>query len=219
MTEFIISIYMQTEELVLIKWNRSLAYAVGLFTADGCLSSDGRHLEFCSKDREQVENFIECLRLTNRITKKARSNEKIKKYYRVQFGNKSLYSFFCSIGLKPRKSLTLEKVNIPSKFFADFLRGFFDGDGNFKVFRHPESQYPQIRVRFTSASPKFIRWLYQEIRRELRTRGFILKGVRSENLEYAIDDSIKLLDYMYYSSDVVCLSRKLQKVRHYFKRT
>jgi hypothetical protein len=51
------------------KWNENLAYAIGLFTADGCLYPDKRHLEFNSKDREQVENFKKCLNLDNRITK------------------------------------------------------------------------------------------------------------------------------------------------------
>jgi len=209
----------QKNKNYVIKWTSGFAYAIGLLTADGCLSSDGRHLEFCSKDKEQVENFIQCLNLTNRIGRKSRSNEKVKKYYRVQFGNKKLYSFLYLIGLKSRKSLILEKVDIPSKFFADFLRGLFDGDGCFKVFKHPESQHPQIRVKFTSASPKFIRWLYRKIGQKLSTCGFILKGTRAEDLEYAIEDSIKLLNYMYYSSDVICLSRKFQKARPYFMRT
>jgi len=209
----------QKNKNYIIKWTSEFAYAIGLLTADGCLSSDGRHFEFCSKDREQVENFIKCLNLTNRISKKSRSNKKIKKYYRVQFGNKKLYSFLCSIGLKSRKSLILEKVDIPYKFFADFLRGLFDGDGSFKVFKHPESQYSQIRVNFASASPKFLRWLYRKIGQRLNTRGFISKGARVESLEYAIKDSIKLLNYMYYSSDVICLSRKFQKAKPYFMRT
>jgi len=176
-----------------MEWSNNFAYAVGLFTADGCLSSDGRHLEFCSKDKEQVFNFVKCLSLNNRISKKSREREKVKKYYRVQFGNKELYNFFCSIGLSPRKSLTLEKVAIPEEFFADFLRGLFDGDGNFNVFKHPESKHPQIRVRFASASPKFTRWLLCEIREKLKTNGFISKINRAEELEFAIGDSLKIL--------------------------
>lgn len=202
-----------------MKWSSNFAYAVSLFTADGCLSSDNRHLEFNSKDKEQVLNFVRCLNLKNKIGKKARGGEKIKRYYRVQLGNKKLYNFLCVIGLKPRKSLTLEKVDIPSGFFADFLRGLFDDDGNFRVAKHPESQYPQIRVRFSSASPKFIRWLRQQINNKLNTHGFITNKVRAEDLEYAISDSVKLLSYMYYSAKVTCLTRKFQKIRAYLKRT
>lgn len=202
----------------IIKWTSQFAYAIGLFTADGCLSSDGHHLEFCSKDREQVINFKRCLDLDNRITKKTRAQEKIKKYYRVQFSNVRLYEFMETIGLKPAKSKTLSRIDIPPKFFADFLRGFFDGDGNFQVSRHPESQYPQIRVRFASASPQFLRWLSRKIEEKIHTKGgYLTKVRRAEHLVYATEDSLRILEFMYYCPDIICLSRKFQKIRFYLK--
>lgn len=206
-------------KIIPTRWTRKLAYAIGLFTADGCLSSDKRHLEFNSKDKEQVLNFTQCLNLTNKIGKKTREKEKIKKYYRVEFGSVQFYRFLESIGLKSRKSKTLGRVKIPKMFFRDFLRGLFDGDGCFRVFVHPESQYPQIRVSFASASPEFIRWLQREIKKELLINGFIEEAQRAENLIYAINDSLKLLNYIYYSPNIVCLSRKFQKAKPYFLRT
>jgi hypothetical protein len=129
------------------------------------------------------------------------------------------YKFLEEIGLIPRKSLTLKEIKVPKKFFPDFLRGLFDGDGTFGAFKHPESQYPQLRLRFASASPQFIRWLYRTIKKELDTKGFIVKGKRAESLTYGMSDSLKLLNYMYYSSNIVYLSRKFQKVKPYFRRT
>ncbi len=200
-----------------IKWNNNFAYAVGLFTADGCLSSDGRHLDFTSKDKEQVINFKNCLNLTNKITKKTRAKEKIKKYYHVQFSNVKLYKFLEGIGLMPRKSLVLKEIKTPTRFFPDFLRGLFDGDGSFHTFIHPESQYPQFRVKFASASPNFIRWLHKEINKRLDVRGYITKTQRAEVLEYAKSDSVKILNFMYYFPDIIYLTRKFQKARPYFK--
>ena len=89
-----------------------------------------------------------------------------------------------SIGLKPAKNRILLKVDVPSNFFADFLRGLFDGDGTFGAFKHPESQHPQLRLRFASASKQFIRWLQREINKKLNTSGFIGNGGRCENLAY-----------------------------------
>lgn len=200
---------------VQLQWNNNFAYAVGLLTSDGCLSSDGRHLDLTSKDKEQILNFKECLGLKNKIGRKTREKEKTKKYYRVQFGDVKLYRFLCSIGLCPRKSLTIQKVNVPSEFFADFVRGLFDGDGSFVTFKHPESRNIQIRVRFYSASPIFLRWLQQKISKQVGIKGFISKSARVEALEYAIADSLKILSYLYYSPSVVCLSRKFQKVSPY----
>jgi len=197
------------------KWNKNLAYAIGLFTADGCLSRDKRHLEFNSKDKEQVRNFTECLNLKNKITKKYRAKERIKKYYHVQFGSIQFYKFLESIGLSHRKSRILKQLKIPERFFPDFLRGLFDGDGCFRTFHYPESRYPQLRVSFASASPQFIRWLQQKIKKTLDTKGFIENAPRDENLIYAIADSLKLLNYMYYSPNVVCLSRKFRRIKPY----
>jgi len=204
-------------KLISARWNKNFAYAIGLFTADGCLSSDRRHLEFNSKDKEQVENFRRCLNLDNNITKKGSGNEKVKKYYRVQFGDVQFYKFLESIGLKSRKSKRLQRLKISKRFFPDFLRGLFDGDGTFGEFNHPESQYPQLRLRFASASKQFIRWLHQEIKKRLNTKGFIGNGKGNENLIYAISDSLKLINYMYYSPNVVCLSRKFQKIEPYLR--
>jgi len=200
-------------------WSSSFAYAIGLFTADGCLSSDGRHLEFCSKDKEQVLNFKKCFRLNNKISRKARGKEKIKKYYRIQFGDVQFYNFLKSIGLSPAKSKILQKVKIPQEFFPDFLRGLFDGDGCFRAYSHPESQYPQLRIRFASASTKFIRWLRRGIKEKLQIKGFIENAIRVENLIYAKKDSLKLLNYIYYLPNIICLSRKLKKIKPYLKRT
>jgi len=53
-----------------LKWSKEFAYGVGLFTADGCLLSDKRHLDFTSKEISQVKTFLKCWHLNNRVTTK-----------------------------------------------------------------------------------------------------------------------------------------------------
>jgi hypothetical protein len=48
-----------------IKWSSNFAYAIGLLVTDGNLSKDGRHIELTSKDKEQIINFIYCLKIRN----------------------------------------------------------------------------------------------------------------------------------------------------------
>lgn len=50
-----------------IKWSPEIAYAVGLIATDGCLSIDGRHLDFTSKDIQLLETFKKCLELKSKI--------------------------------------------------------------------------------------------------------------------------------------------------------
>ncbi len=192
-----------------IKWGKEFVYALGLFTADGNLSKDGRHLEFCSKDKDQVKNFKRCLNLTNNITMKGRGYSKEKVYYHIQFGNVALYKFCNSIGLNPQKSLTIKKVEIPDEFFADFLRGLLDGDGSIGMVMHPESRIPQIRLRFTSASYDFIKWLREQIILNTNTGGgSIYKAARAWQLLYCKRDTLNLIKYMYYKPNIPCLKRK-----------
>lgn len=51
-------------------WNTNFAYALGLITSDGNLSSDGRHLAFISTDMDLIETFKRCLDLKNRVSLK-----------------------------------------------------------------------------------------------------------------------------------------------------
>lgn len=69
---------MKPLEKVKIKWSPEFAYAIGLLSTDGNLSSDGRHINFTSKDRNLVKIFSKCLGVKNKIGKKARAKEKIK---------------------------------------------------------------------------------------------------------------------------------------------
>lgn len=203
------------DKLESINWSSNLAYAVGLLTADGNLSKDGRHIEFCSKDKELVSNFKRSLRLTNKICFKRRSKDSDKKYFRIQFGNVKFYRFLSEIGLFPRKSLILESLLIPREFFAHFLRGLFEGDGSIYAFRHPESQYPQLRVRIISGSKEFLIWLRDSIRKFLRVNGIIRSVPRANELCFYMGDSIKIVNYIYKERDGLCLRRKYDRAIPY----
>ena len=108
-------------------WSPKLAYAIGLITADGCLYKDGRHINFTSKDIDQIAAFKECLGIKNKVGIK-KSGTGSKAHY-IQFGDVLFFRFLLEIGLKPSKSKTLEKIVLPEQYFPEFLRGYFDGDG------------------------------------------------------------------------------------------
>lgn len=202
---------------VIIKWSPKFAYALGLITTDGSLSKDGRHIDFTSKDSELVEIFKKYLRLNNKIGKKTRSTEKEKKYFRIQFGDVDFYKFLLKIGLLPAKSKIIGSLCIPSNYFFDFLRGCIDGDGNIQTFKHPESQYPQLRVRIFSASKKFLEWI-NLITSSCNIKGYIKQDARVYILEYAMKNSINLLNKIYYKNFPLSLNRKLLIARPFLRR-
>lgn len=194
-----------------IRWCINFAYAIGLIATDGYLSIDGRHIAFTTKDKELATLFKNCLGINNKISKKGRGYTNEKKYYLVQFGDTTFYEFLVSIGITNKKSKTIGQVTVPDKFFIDFLRGCLDGDGNISVFNHPESKHKQLKVRFTSASKKFLSWIHLKIKEKYKIdSGHIytdkIKSVST--LSYAKSDGGKILKLMYHRKYIPFLKRK-----------
>lgn len=195
---------------VQIKWNSNFAYAIGVIATDGNLSPDLRHIHITSKDKEMILNCKRCLGISNIIGKKARGGSKDKKYYVLQFGDKNFFEFLLSIGITPKKSKTIGELKIPKKYFKDFLRGCIDGDGSITISKHPESKYPQYKVRLCSASKIFLEWILNMSSELCSIKGgsiHIPKNSSVYTLLFAKKDSIKILRWMY-KGKVVSLSRK-----------
>lgn len=197
-----------------MRWSNNLAYVIGLITTDGNLSKDGRHINLTSKDLEQIYNFKKVLNLKNKISLKKSSYTGLKKYYFLQFGNIRLYRFLLSIGIMPNKTKILADLIIPKKYFADYLRGFLDGDGYTNSYwdkRWKKSFC--LYTGFTSASLAHLQWIKEKIVLYFRIKGAIkFSGKSTYHLIYAKNSSIKLLREMYYNANVICLSRKRYKI-------
>ncbi len=197
-----------------MRWTANLAYAVGLITTDGCLSNDGRHIILTSKDLDQIQNFIKILKLTSKIGTKT-SGFSEKRYYNLQFGNVKFYRFLLSIGLTPNKSKTLGEILIPDKYFRDFLRGHLDGDGCTYSYWDPrwKSSF-MFYTNFMSASEKHLRWIQEKIQKLSGVSGKLTYHGKSYfHLRFAKNDSIKLMEFIYYKSNLICLERKRFKIQ------
>lgn len=209
------------KERVLIKWTTEFAYAIGLLTTDGSLSKDGRHINFTSKDEDQVKTFKDCLKLDNiKIGKKSSGIVKEKIYSQVQFGDVVFYQWLVNIGLSPNKSKTMGELKIPDAYFLDFLRGCFDGDGSIYSYWDPRwrSSY-MFYVSFASASPKFLLWLQKKIVILVHVNGNIQKlqkESRVGQLRFAKKEAVILCRDMYHSKNIPYLKRKFAKMQKIF---
>ena len=155
----------------------NLWYLVGLITTDGCLCSDARHIDITSKDFQFLQAVKDTAGLTNKIGIKY--NGKKQRYFHIQIGNKNLYSFLLSIGLSQNKSLTLGALEIPSRYFVDFLRGVIDGDGSIRSWIHPTNKREQWSLRIYSGSKEFINWLSGTTEQLLKICGKIHGNARN----------------------------------------
>lgn len=188
-------------------------YLVGLIATDGCLSSDGRHIDITAKDRDYLIRVRDAIGFQCRATEK--NNGKGQIAYHIQLGSRILYDKLLGIGLTPRKSLTLAKLNVPDERFNDFLRGVIDGDGNIRRWLHPTNGHEQWTLRIYGASRPFLHWLANTTERLWSLKGGVHKeaGKKRKNplytLKYGKLAAKVILTYCYYPG-ALALERKRQ---------
>ncbi len=206
----------QLQYKINISWSHNFAYGIGLIASDGCISKDGRHVRLISKDLEMIENFKKAFVLDNKIGKSARGGETEKKYYYTAFGDETFVNYLKSIGLTPAKSKTISELKIPDEYFADFLRGEFDGDGSF--FTSWDKRWPKsfvFNLVIYSASIEFLLWIKSKLNTLYSTTGFIkhFKSAGVYGLQFAKKDSTTLANAMYSQNDMLFLKRKYDKIK------
>ena len=201
-----------------VKWGPKFAYAIGLLVSDGCLSKDGRHVIMTSKDKDQLTAFDECLDIENKVKIKFSGNGDVSYY--TQFSDVLFYKFLMKIGLMPAKSKTISALCIPTKYFMDFLRGYFDGDGCSYSYYDPvyRNSY-RFYISFASGSEIYIQWLRDKIFANLKIKGSIgrKRGSTNVQLRYSKKEAGILAKKMYYHRALICLQRKRIKIMRSLK--
>lgn len=210
-------------------WSPALAYAVGLIATDGCLSVDGRHIVFVSKDEDLVRTFLECVQrpqLSYRLARGAFDTYA----YRVDMSHAALYRWLRSVGLMPRKSLILGGIDVPAEHLMAVVRGLLDGDGTIytRIHRPTRSRYPgyeyeRLWTFFNSASRRHIDWLTASLRGALGIAGYVEVLRQPDHatmwrLKYGNVASVVLLQALYADEASPRLVRKWRKWTGYLER-
>jgi len=204
-----------------LRWSNEMAYVVGLTATDGCLVSGRRAINFKSGDRQLVETYLALLGRTNRI-KLQRTRTGGSAYF-TQFHDSALYEWFRSVGLTPRKSLTLGAISVPDEFLLALVRGLLDGDGSVinKTYRadtgrRDDYYWEYLITSFKSASRNHLVWLADRTESTVHVRGRIAELKRKTplpnrhpvfELRYGKLASLVLLPLLYPPGSP-CLERK-----------
>lgn len=198
---------------------KDLWYFVGLLATDGCLSSDGRHIEITSKSKSHLLSVRKALGLKSKVGNKSRGDSNAKIYPRLQFSDIKFYKYLLDLGLTPKKSLTLGKIKVNIKYFSHFLRGVIDGDGCISTWIHKSNLHRQWSLRITSAAPVFIKWLKKEIEKYFCIKGklYNYKYANKKNdiyiLKFGKLPTKVIIRSAYGKKKICCLDRKNKK--HY----
>ena len=197
------------------KWTPTMAYILGYFAADGTMLANkrgGHYIEFHSTDKCLIEMTRSALksghRIGVRIPNKKRKNHKIS--YRIQIGSKEMFADLEALGFVQNKSNVLAFPEVPPKYLADFVRGYFDGDGCVYFKRHKFADRKKLRwilmTTFCSGSRLFLEELHRLLKRfEIQGGSLKNKTYGAYDLAFSFRDSLALYRLMYNTGSVTGL--------------
>ena len=164
-----------------------MAYVLGFFAADGSMLTNNRgahFIEFHITDFEVIEIIQKALGSDHKISKR-NLNNKWKTLYRLQIGSKEMFFDPESFGFTQAKSKKMRLPKIPKEFLADFVRGYFDGDGciYFKKHNVKDRKKPKwiFSSRFTSGSRLFLADVHSALRGVVQ-KGYIATKKKGEEI-------------------------------------
>lgn len=181
-----------------------MAYVLGFFAADGTMrqTKRGTHfVEFHITDKELLEEIRAVVGSDHTIATRVR-NDGWKLGYRLQIGSKQWFEDLSRLGFAPAKSATMYMPVIPHEYLPDFVRGYFDGDGNVYFKQHPRSDRGTLvwvfTSRFTSGSRRFLEALHDELKNHAGVAGGrIATKERGFELVFSRHDSLALYGFLY----------------------
>jgi len=151
------------------KWTPGMAWVLGLIASDGCVYLNyGLHqyqLIISMKDLDILEK-VKGLMGSSHLIKKVSYFKFGKKrtIFRFVIANKQLVKSLVRIGIPPRKSKTIKLPRVPSKYFAHFVRGLFDGDGNVNITQGYKLK-KSVHGRIYTGSKAFAQALLKNLRK------------------------------------------------------
>ena len=195
----------------------------------GWIASDGYILEKPTKcvvlsitDKEILENFKERMGYSGEIKTYAKEKPHHKQQYKFTIGSKKMVQDFVNIGIRQKKSKTIEMPKINDKYFYHFLRGLIDGDGSIVISEYytnkaKTNKGTRIFVFLNSASKKLLDSISE--RCDIKPTNMIT--LRNEGyddcyrLTWTGQKALALCDLLYKDSENLRLTRKYNKYLEY----
>ncbi len=216
-------IYKKVNKKFFKKWSSEMTYVLGFIFADGNIILTKRKTWFLSlqiTDKDILEKIKYTLGSSHVISKKKKVRGQ-KQLYRLQIGSKEICGDLMILGITPKKSHIMEFPSIPSHFFIDFLRGYFDGDGGvwfgLKNKKQIKKKYT-LSSYFTSGSRKFLVSLKNNLQKYGILGGSLVKKERGFELKYSVKNTLILYKIMYNDTCPLFLKRKKDRFEKYIQK-
>ena len=200
-------IYKKVNKDFFKKWSNDMAYILGFFAADGYITINKRGGQFWCldiTDRKLIEQIKVNIDSDHKISIRERHDGKYTSY-RLQIGSIEMCNDLRDLGYSERKTKSLSVSDVSDRYFSDFVRGYFDGDGHVwsgLIHKERKTQTLVISTGFTSCSEKFLRRIKKRLEIFGIKRGVLRQGKGNYyRLIYSVVGSLKLYDFMYNRRD------------------
>ncbi len=114
------------------QWTPQMAYVLGVFYTDGCLTVSRTGYYRAKISQKEPELLEKCLGLLscNALIRRHRQAKTGNWLHTFEINNQGVCRHLVKLGLHPRKSLTIRFPAMPRPMLRHFIRGCWDGDGS-----------------------------------------------------------------------------------------
>jgi len=208
-------IYKAKNENFFKKWSSEMAYILGFFVADGSLTINSRgsqYIDFCITDKDLLLKIRKALDSNHKIGERRTNNKNHKTVYRLQIGSKRMFNDLLKKGVRVDKTGHEVLPKVPKKYFKDFIRGYFDGDGTVCIIKkirkdRKNKLYISLMTSFTCLNKNFLVSIRKRLNPIMDGGGIYYFG-NAWRLKFSTADSGKLYKFMYNKKDRIFLKRK-----------
>lgn len=145
----------QVNENLFLKQDSNLAYLLGFLASDGTVRKDKNEIKLtlAAIDKEILDKFYDIY-----------GGRPVKTYISSNGFESSTWEFTSKIvkdelekySIVPNKTFVLKPpVNLNKKFYIDYIRGYFDGDGSINYLKNTNS----IRWQICSVTKEILEWI------------------------------------------------------------
>ena len=186
-------------------WSNNMAYILGLIFADGCIYRERMiDITLHAKDKYILKKIAEELEYQGNLY-----DYVDRQAARINFSCVVMYNDLVALGCKECKSLYIEFPNIPDEYLADFIRGYFDGDGSIMLLKNN-----RINSAFTSGSKQFLDKLLTILQSKAGVEGGSYDA-SSKSIRFGKRDSQRIGQFMYKNNPEIFLLRKRKKFKNF----
>ena len=195
------------------------AYWLGFLYADGCVrktkSGSQVVLKLSSKDEEHLNKFKSNIESQHKVvyyrnyTISRKGTHSFSDNCLIRINSNKLVEDLIKQGCTPKKTFTIEKPIIDEKFYKDFIRGYYDGDGNF--FYSEKTKMSVVTI--VCASENFRNFLIDVISK-IPNIGKLHEDKEKYTIKIVnIVGIINFLDYVYQNSKI-----QLDRKKEYYEK-